>query len=301
MKIVYKCLSVLFAFLLFPFEIIVYADENSYQDISDNISYEYLCKSADAKYFNKRKKKITSFINDYLGSVQEDKHLIKNPVKFSVKDIDFQDNEKVKGVKIHGRYLSPAANDKYSDFQEYFSSKPYAWIAISHKGNTYVVLRILPYSEYRNDVPQTGDYTLNSKWIINISAFTEENYTMGNQSLDGYIYNHIDSEMTENICEIFSRTNKTNAKIKVMFLEFDDWKYSDCAVIFVDNKPKYVYFYTLFSLGVLNTDDDFSEKLDEKLWDFYEDELPIYNYKRLLADLNKVTDGYHDSETEFFF
>lgn len=96
-------------FLLFPFEIIVYADENSYQDISDNISYEYLCKSADAKYFNKRKKKITSFINDYLGSVCEDKYLIKNPVKFSVKDIDFQDNEKVKGVKIHGRYLSPAA------------------------------------------------------------------------------------------------------------------------------------------------------------------------------------------------
>ncbi len=114
MKIVYKCLSVLFVFLLFPFEIIVYADENSYQDISDNINYEYLCKSADAKYFNKRKKKITSFINDYLGSVCEDKYLIKNPVKFSVKDIDFQDNEKVKGVKIHGRYLSPAANDKYS-------------------------------------------------------------------------------------------------------------------------------------------------------------------------------------------
>ena len=86
-----------------------------------------------------------------------------------------------------------------------------------------------------------------------------------------------------------------------MFLGFDDWKYSDCAVIFVDNKPKYVYFYTLFSLGVLNTDDDFSEKMDEKLWDFYEDELPIYNYKRLLADLNKVKGGYHDSETEFFF
>lgn len=42
-------------------------------------------------------------------------------------------------------------------------------------------------------------------------------------------------------------------------------------------------------------------KMDEKLWDFYEDELPIYNYKRLLADLNKVKGGYHDSETEFFF
>lgn len=300
MKIVYTYLSVLFLLLIFPLGTRVYAEQNINENISNNIDYEYLCYSNDAKHFNRQKARITSFINDYINSVQEDEYLIKNPVNFSADDIDFQDNEKVKGIKIHGRYLSPKIDETYMNYQTRFSSQPYAWLTVLHKENTYVVLRIIPYSNKRSENPQTGDYVLDSKWIINVNAFTEENYTMGNQNSDGYLYNHIKSEMTENIYRVLQITNKTDVNVNVLFITLDDWKYADCALVFVEGKPEYVYFYTNFCLGVLDTEDDFSELLDEKLWNFYEDKLPIYNYEALLKELNNVVGGVHNPDTEFF-
>lgn len=229
MKKIPFAISFIFIIMLLPcFSVIVYADTTNKADY--NINIEMLFNTEDAKELNKYRK---SFLNYLNGQVRKERKATGNNSYKLLKldDLDFTDNSKVNGLKIHGSYSEYEFNSQYGDFVDFLEAHDF-WCLNIIKENTLYDVWI-----FKSETPKwygNNSYKIGGSWYIySCDLYLEEHNWAG-----ALIYNtDIVRNNVENLLEYYN-IDRTN--IKVVFTDMD-YLYTNCAVIFVNDTAKYIY------------------------------------------------------------
>lgn len=243
---------VCFLVFLSSFSITAYAETTDKSEY--NIQIEILSDTQNAKELNKYRKNFLNYFNEC--AKKERKASGSNSYKLlKLDDLDFTDNSKVSGLKIHGSYTDYEYYAKYDEFMKSLENKD-CWNLIITKGNTLYDVSIV-----KTDFPEKyGDnlYKVGGNWYIwHCQLYLEEyNWTVQLRKSADIVKSNI-----KNLLEYY---NVDGTDIKVVFTDLNYWS-TNCAVIFVDNTAQYIYAGNFSTPYFYNENPDVPQEIQNAL------------------------------------
>lgn len=246
-------MSFIFIIMLLPcFSVIAYADTTNNNDYIINL--EMLFDTADAKELNKYRK---SFLNYFNGQVRKERQATgNNSYKFlKIDDLDFTDNSKVSGLKIHGSYSEYEFNERYENFVGSLGTNNF-WCLNIIKENTLYDVWI-----FKSEIPEkygNNSYNIGGSWYIySCELYLEEQNWTG-----ALIYNT--DIVKNNIEHLLKYYNTEKTEIKVVFTDMN-YLYTNCGVVFVEDKAKYIYADNFIIPYFYNDNSDVPQEVQDVL------------------------------------
>ncbi len=229
MKKISVAMLLTFIIMLLPcFSVIVRADTTNNTDYNFNL--ETLFNTSDAKELNKYRK---SFLNYFNEQVRKERQATgNNSYKFlKLDDLDFTDNSKISGLKIHGSYSEYEFNAQYENFVGSLETHDF-WCLNITKENTLYDVWI-----FKSKTPEkygNNSYKIGGSWYIySCELYLEEHNWTG-----ALIYNT--DIVKNNIEHLLKYYNVEGTDIKVVFTNMN-YMYTNCGVIFIEGTAKYIY------------------------------------------------------------
>ena len=248
-------------------------------DTKKEVGYEYLSGTETASEFNKYKNKLRSYFNSKIQEQQKDLH-----VKVIKEALDFNNDKQIKGVKVYNDCKNYDTGILYDDMKKTLSDNGYVWKILITNENAAVYAVIEPCDGKNNsdDHFHFGDNWCVTKCEVGNTDPKSMHNISGYFSLYG---------MAETNINALIDTKKYN-DVKVLYTNFGDQSsdtrdYSDCGIIFIDGKAKYIYTHSLY----LDTDNlkKVTPVSVKEILEYYSSE--FYNnrvYSKTSADTGKV-------------
>ena len=251
-----------------------------------NIQFEKLAGTEDAKDLNKYKNEILTYINKSISGVRNDNI---RPMRSS--DIDFNNEELVQGVKVHGFYSDYSPDAEYDKVMSALESESVVWTILIQNKYTAAYLVI----HHCNNDKCVG-HRFGEDWCIinhSVSRATAKTYTTAADYYAEYA-------AAEKILNKYVKANK-NDDIKVVYASIGqpepmEHHYMNGGIVFVNGIAKYIYS---IGFGVYNdrmkpeTPEDIVQKMD--FGDLYlvtsdlegsTDYEGIFNYNEVMSVIN---------------
>ena len=194
-----------------------------------NIQFEKLAGTEDANDLNKYKDEILTCINKSISAVSDDNI---RPMRSS--DIDFNNEELVQGVKVHGVYSDYSPNAGYDKVMSALESESFIWEILIQNEYTGAKLSI---HHCNND--KCPGYRFGDDWCIQLcdtSRATSKTYSTAADLYAEYA-------AAEEILNKYVKANK-NDDIKVVYASIGQplvHYYMSGGIVFVNGIAKYIY------------------------------------------------------------
>ncbi|MBE6846498.1 MAG: hypothetical protein E7508_12560 [Ruminococcus sp.] len=266
----------------------VFANGNNTTDKKYNIDFQLFSESDEAVVFNEHRDEIAEYFNDTVCTAR--KASDDNTLElFNVDDIDFTDDKKISCLKINDSYSDYAHNVKYDEFVSNLDSAYNHWCFYITKGETEYSGMIYPPSYVSpNSIPLSGieidGYHI---YLMIVHKIQDGEAPSGNSQTTLKV---IDG----NLQELLTNVQESNENISVVLTDLN-YIHSECAVIFVDNKAKYIY-YEKITIPYDYLNENTPEALKSLVISFAED-----NYDNCYKNSTKVKKLYsYDSIISLF-
>ena len=194
-----------------------------------NIQFEKLAGTEDAKDLNKYKNEILTCINKSISAVSDDNI---RPMKIS--DIDFNNEELVQGVKIHGVYSDYSPNAGYDKVMSALESESFKWEILIQNEYTGAKLSI---HHCNND--KCPGYRFGDDWCIQLCDTSRATSKTHSTAADLYA----EYAAAEDILNKYVKANK-NDDIKVVYASIGRplvSYYLNGGIVFINGVAKYIY------------------------------------------------------------
>jgi|GEM_PF-1376601 len=194
-----------------------------------NIQFEKLAGTEDAKDLNKYKDEILTCINKSISAVSDDNI---RPMRSS--DIDFNNEELVQGVKVHGVYSEYSPNASYDKVMSALESESFRWEILIQNEYTGAKLSI---HHCNND--KCPGYRFGDDWCIQLCDTSRATSKTHSTAADLYA----EYAAAEEILNKYVKANK-NDDIKVVYASIGRplvRYYLNGGIVFINGVAKYIY------------------------------------------------------------
>ncbi len=194
-----------------------------------NIQFEKLAGTEDAKDLNKYKNEILTCINKSISAVSDDNI---RPMKIS--DIDFNNEELVQGVKVHGVYSDYSSDAEYDKVMGALESESFRWEILIQNEYTGAKLSI---HHCNND--KCPGYRFGDDWCIQLCDTSRATSKTHSTAADLYA----EYAAAEDILNKYVKANK-NDDIKVVYASIGQplvHYYMSGGIVFINGVAKYIY------------------------------------------------------------
>ncbi len=231
----------LMLFLFLSFLLCSIFPNTVHADNQDSVLYdiqiEYLKNSNDANELNSYRKEFLKYLNQQVKLYREATGK-KTYSYLTYSDLDFNDSSKVYGLKYHGAYTEYELNASYKSFTKSLD-EDYNWkISIDKDGTTFNIVI------YKTDDSNTYGDKIGGGWYVHSCYINDFTIPYNNPTI-----------IEKNMRRMLNDSNEKRSEIKMVFVELDRLLGVDVAVVFVDNKAKYIYAYGMdFPIYKLSAD-----------------------------------------------
>lgn len=206
----------------------VSAQEESSQNYYD-IQLEKLCDTQEAKELNSYKNELLNYLNI---EIKKENKAVGDDIYplLDENDLDFTDETKIHGLKYHSSYTEYQYNTDLYSFTNSLTEDSY-WHIIFQKGNSIYSAWL-----FHTNKKDTVGYNFAENWYIN-QFFVDKG-----QNRFSYLKDDTDV-IKSNLIKLLGEKQEQGKDIQVIFTDMN-YINTNCAVIFVNGKAKYMYYYT---------------------------------------------------------
>lgn len=228
-------------------------------EVSDSstysIQFEKLAGTEDANEFNSHRSELLSYFNDIIGKEQN-----LNPLKKS--QLDFNKEDFIQGVKMHGEYTNYQSNAEYDDVMEQLNKTDYYWKISIKTSKTAIYAAIKHCSD-----DKCNGFHFGNNWCINRCVASRASGKVGSSKVSAVNVYALYDSAEENL-QKFIKADKDD-EIKVVYanigqLGTEYHNYIDGGIVFVNGVAKYIYAFG-FNLHYDKMNDKISDRTFEQM------------------------------------
>ncbi len=255
---------VLFKITVFSTEAVDTTSKASYE-----IQFEKLSDAEDANEFNYNRSTLLSYINNKIKHENKVSNLNLDYLKKS--DLNFNDDNAVRGIKVYDSYTDYSVNSSYDSVMAALADSHYSWHILIKTEKTAVYLIISP-----NSIASDNKSCFEDKWVIDCCDVSKSTGSMGSSTVSAANSYAMFDGAEANINK-FVKHKKTD-DIKVVYTnlgntEMDYHFFSRCGIVFVNGTAKYIY-----ALGFEIYPDNLTDNTPESIRNLLNDSLSdLYN------------------------
>lgn len=231
MKKLFLTLPLIIMFVLIQSFFIEAHAENK-KEVKYDIKLESLSESDDAKEFNSYKKNFLNYLNKQTKWTIEASG--NNTFDYlTSKDLDFTDNTKIKGIKVHGSYKSREPYPKYEQVMSCLEKEKFWWSVVIEKDDT-----IYTFSISKQDNAGSSYHThIGGDW------YASGCYLKKNEEINYSAWYHSPEIVLSNLENLLKNCGESEKNIKFVYACIGDKWNNAYGIVFVNDTAKYIYSY----------------------------------------------------------